>query len=96
MAEPYGVDLDRMITVVEQMADYQRVVESMLDEVDTVVSNLHLNWDGAASRVHTNVHQQWRAGAEMMSQALEQLQQAAGHAHEAYSTAIESNRKIWA
>lgn len=85
-----------MMAVVERMADYQRVVESMLGEVETVVSNLHRNWDGAASRTHTEAHEQWRSGAEMMSQALDQLQRAGRHAHEAYSAAIESNGKIWA
>jgi WXG100 family type VII secretion target len=95
MADAFAVDLDRLGDIVERMASYQQVVDSMLDECDAVVANLHAQWDGVASQSHAAVHEQWKQGADMMRNALGQLRAAGAHAHTSYSGAVEANRKIW-
>ena len=95
MADAFAVDLDRLADIVERMASYQTVVDSMLDECDAVVANLHAQWEGIASESHAAVHKQWKEGAEMMRNALTQLRSAGQHAHTSYSGAVEANRKIW-
>lgn len=95
MAEAFAVDLDRLADIVERMAAYQTVVDSMLEECDSVVANLHAQWDGVASESHAAVHKQWKEGADMMRTALAQLRAAGAHAHTSYSGAVEANLKIW-
>ncbi|MBB3602524.1 WXG100 family type VII secretion target [Mycolicibacterium sp. BK556] len=95
MADAFAVDLDRLANIVERMASYQQVVDSMLDECDAVVANLHAQWDGVASQSHAAVHEQWKQGADMMRVALGQLHAAGAHAHSSYSGAVEANLKIW-
>ncbi len=95
MADPFAVDLDRLNDIVERMASYQATVDSMLEECDAVVAQLHANWHGIASDAHDAAHQQWREGADMMRNALAQLRSAGAHAHTSYSGAIEANLKIW-
>ena len=95
MADAFAVDLDRLADIVERMASYQATVDSMLDECDAVVANLHANWYGVANDAHDAVHKQWKEGADMMRNALAQLRSAGGHAHTSYSGAVEANLKIW-
>lgn len=95
MSDAFAVDLDRLASIVERMASYQSVVDSMLEECDAVVANLHAQWDGAASESHAAVHKQWKEGADMMRNALGQLRAAGTHAHTSYSSAVEANLKIW-
>ena len=95
MADAFAVDLDRLSSIVERMASYQMTVDSMLDECDAVVANLHAQWQGVASEAHDAVHKQWKEGADMMRTALAQLRSAGAHAHTSYNGAIEANQKIW-
>ena len=95
MADAFAVDLDRLADIVERMASYQTTVDSMLDECDAVVANLHAQWKGVASESHAAVHEQWKQGADMMRNALAQLRWRETHAHTSYSGAIEANLKIW-
>jgi WXG100 family type VII secretion target len=95
MVDAFAVDVDRLSDIVERMASYQATVDSMLEECDAVVANLHANWHGIASDAHDAVHKQWKEGADMMRNALAQLRSAGAHAHTSYSGAIDANRKIW-
>ena len=96
MADQFGVDLHGLGDIVDRMAQYQNVVDSMLDEIDTTVSNLHITWSGATSQAHADAHAEWKAGAEMMRKALEQLKAAGSHAQKAYHGAVEANKSMWA
>ena len=95
MADAFAVDLDRLADILERMTWYQAVVDSMLDECDSVVDNLHATWEGEASAAHAAAHEQWRQGADMMRTALGQLRSAGEHAHTSYSSAVEANLKTW-
>ncbi len=95
MAEAFAVDLDGLADLIERMAEYQRVVDSMLEECDVVVAQLHTQWEGFASESHAAVHQQWKEGADLMRHALAQLRSAGSHAHTSYTGAVEANLKIW-
>jgi WXG100 family type VII secretion target len=95
VADAFAVDLDRLADLVERMAEYQTVVDSMLEECDVVVAQLHAQWEGVASESHAAVHQQWKEGADLMRHALAQLRSAGAHAHSSYNGAVEANLKIW-
>lgn len=46
MAEPFRVDPEALADAVEQMAAFQRESESLLSEIESLVTNLHLTWMG--------------------------------------------------
>ena len=96
MADAFGVDPDRLADILQRMAHYQVVTDSMLAEIDVVANNLQRNWDGAAGDAYDARHDQWRRGAAMMRDALVHLRQAGAHAHQAYTSVIKANQKIWA
>jgi WXG100 family type VII secretion target len=96
MAEAFSVDLARLAHIVERMGHYQELVDGMLGEVDSAVKNLHSAWEGAASRAHADAHAEWRSGADLMRDALRQLQSAGSHAKKAYDGAVEANTTMWA
>ncbi|MGY4710181.1 WXG100 family type VII secretion target [Mycolicibacterium sp. CBM1] len=95
MADAFSVDLDRLADILERMTSYQSLVDSMLEECDSVVANLHATWEGAASTAHAAAHEQWKQGADMMRTALGQLRSAGDHAHTSYSKAVEANLNTW-
>lgn len=95
MTDAFAVDLDKLADIIERMASYQVVVDSMLQECDTVVLNLHANWEGVASEAHAAAHEQWKQGADLMRSALGQLRAAGSRAHTSYTGAIEANQKTW-
>ena len=47
MADAFGVDPARLADILQRMAHYQVVTDSMLAEIDVVANNLQHNWDGA-------------------------------------------------
>ncbi len=95
MAEPFAVDLGRLTDLIDRMGAYQKAMDSILGEVDTMVTGLHQNWDGAASQAHTEAHEQWKVGADQMRKALAQLRDAGAHAHASYHAAVEVNKSMW-
>ena len=96
MADAFSVDLGRLADIVERMAQYQKVIDGMLGEVDSAVKNLHGAWEGSASLAHADAHAEWRSGADLMRNALGQLQSAGLHAKKAYDGAVEANTTMWA
>jgi WXG100 family type VII secretion target len=96
MAEAFSVDLARLADIMARMAQYQQVIDGMIGEVDSAVENLHSTWEGAASRAHADAHAEWKSGADLMRDALRQLQSAGSHAKKAYDGAIEANTSMWA
>ena len=49
MVEPFRVDPEALADAVQQMHEFQRYAESMLTEIDSLVTNLHATWSGEGS-----------------------------------------------
>ena len=95
MAEAFRVDPDALADAVERMSEFQRYAESMLSEIDSLVSNLHTTWTGEGATAHAEAHQHWTQGEAMMRDALAQLRTAAHTAHGNYTGAIAKNLSMW-
>jgi WXG100 family type VII secretion target len=89
------VDPEALTDAVERMTEFQRYAESMLSEIDSLVSNLHTTWTGEAATAHTEAHQHWARGEATMREALAQLRAAAHTAHGNYTGAIAKNLSMW-
>ncbi|EUA06682.1 WXG100 family type VII secretion target [Mycobacterium xenopi] len=95
MAEAFRVDPEALAEAVERMAEFQRYAESMLTEIDSLVSNLHARWSGEAAAAHIEAHRHWTQGEAMMREALTKLQGAAKTAHANYTGAMAKNVGMW-
>lgn len=95
MAEAFSVDPQGLADAVERMSTFQTTLDGLLSEIDAVVKNLHLGWDGEAAAAHQAAHQLWTEGAATMRDALEKLHTAGGGAHDNYSGASSLNARMW-
>ena len=89
------MDPEALTDAVERMTEFQRHAESMLSEIDSLVSNLHTTWTGEAATAHAEAHQHWARGEATMREALAQLRAAAHTAHGNYTGAIAKNLSMW-
>jgi WXG100 family type VII secretion target len=95
VAEAFRVDPQALADAVQRMAEFQRYAESMLTEIDSLVSNLHVTWSGEAAAAHAEAHQHWARGEAMMREALGQLRAAGATAHGNYTGAMSTNLAMW-
>ncbi|MCV7198385.1 WXG100 family type VII secretion target [Mycobacterium angelicum] len=95
MSEAFRVDPQALADAVQQMAEFTRHAESMITEIDSLVSNLHAAWSGEAAAAHAEAHRHWVAGEEMMRAALSRLRAAGETAHANYTGAMSTNLAMW-
>ncbi len=91
----FGVDLEMLQDVVDQMCGFERSLALRIDDVDARVSRLHGAWSGAAAAEHRVAHRHWLAGAQQMHAAIVTLRRIGATAHANYSAAIAANRAMW-
>ena len=95
MAEAVQVDVEALAEAVQRMAEFGRHAESMLSEIDSLVTNLHATWTGEAAAAHAEAHQHWARGEAMMREALARLRSAGATAHRNYTGATSANVGMW-
>jgi uncharacterized protein YukE len=95
MAEAFQVDPQALAEAVQRMAEFQRYAESMLAEIDCLVTNLHATWTGQGAAAHAEAHRHWGRGEAMMREALARLRAAGAIAHHNYTTAMSMNLAMW-
>jgi ESAT-6 family protein len=95
MPEAFRVDPGALADAVRQMAEFQRYAESMLTEIDSLVTNLHATWSGEAAAAHAEAHRHWARGEAMMREALAQLRAAGVTAHGNYTGVMAKNLDMW-
>jgi len=77
------------------MAEFGRGTETMLGEIDALVTDLHATWTGQGAAAHAEAHQHWVRGEAMMREALARLRAAGATAHRNYTGAVATNLGIW-
>jgi WXG100 family type VII secretion target len=95
MAEAFRVDPQALADTVQRMVEFQRHAESMLAEIDSLVTNLHATWTGQGATAHAEAHRHWARGEAMMREALAQLRAAGATAHRNYTGAMSTNSAMW-
>lgn len=95
MAEAFRVDPEALAEALERMGEFQRFAESLLPEIDSLVTNLHDTWSGEGAAAHAEAHRHWSGGAAMMRQALDQLKAAGCAAHANYTGVMAANLNMW-
>lgn len=95
MSDEFGVDTDKLMGIVEKMAQVEARIEAMITEADAEVSGLHATWVGTAAATQADAHRRWAEGAQEMRDALVKLREAAHKAHGNYTGAAKSNQTMW-
>ena len=81
MAEAFRVDPEALAEAIQRMAEFGRHTESMLSEIDSLVTNLHATWTGEGAAAHAQAHRRWARGEAMMREALAHLRTSGATAH---------------
>lgn len=89
------MDPQALADTVQRMVEFQRHAESMLAEIDSLVTNLHATWTGQGATAHAEAHRHWARGEAMMREALAQLRAAGATAHRNYTGAMSTNSAMW-
>jgi len=66
-----------------------------LEDLETELNPMVATWTGAAQQAYHERKTQWDTAAANLSQVLNNIAQAVGHAHENYTAAELSARNAW-
>ncbi|WIM87334.1 WXG100 family type VII secretion target [Candidatus Mycobacterium wuenschmannii] len=95
MADAFSVDPQALIDATQRMSDFIQHTESVLSEIDSLVTHLHTTWSGHAAEAHAEAHRRWTHGEATMRQALTLLKTVGGTAHHNYTQAMATNSAMW-
>lgn len=87
----YRVELEELVAFVDKLAAFEKRAEALATHIDRQVAELHASWSGEAADAHRARHEEWKAAADRMQQAVVELRQAAHTAHRNYCEAVELN-----
>ncbi|GAA2778957.1 pore-forming CpnT exporter EsxE [Mycolicibacterium pallens] len=95
VAEAFSVNPESLADAVAEMSEFQRTAESLLAEIDSTISALHITWAGEATAAHAEAHRSWKHGAALMQEALNRLHAAGDTAHSNYTSVMTNNQNMW-
>ena len=95
MAEAFSVDPEALADAMQRMGEFMRHTESLVAEIDSLVTHLHQGWSGEAAAAHAEAHRHWALGEAEMREALKQLKTAGSTAHHNYTHAMAANVAMW-
>jgi WXG100 family type VII secretion target len=95
VADAFSVDPEALADALQLMSEFARHTESVVAEVDSLVTQLHKTWTGQAATAHAEAHRHWSHGEAMIREALEQLKTAGNTAHHNYTHAMQTNLTMW-
>lgn len=95
LSDAFSVDPDALADAVARMSEFVRHTESLVAEIDTLVTHLHGTWTGQAASAHAEAHRHWSRGEATMREALAQFKIAGTAAHHNYTGAITTNTTMW-
>ena len=91
----YTVDTDELATWADDLNSFDGKCERVLSEVDELVAELHLHWEGEAADAQRDNHQRWVKDLEAMREAVAEIKKRAKSAHTNYQTIVTTNQRMW-
>jgi WXG100 family type VII secretion target len=95
VADAFSVDPDLLEDATQRMDDFLRHIDSVVAEIDLLVTHLHGSWSGLAATAHAEAHRRWSHGEATMRQALNLMKTVGGAAHHNYTQAMATNSAMW-
>jgi len=91
----FTVDAHQLSHMVDELAACSETLHQIAAELERRISALHLAWDGAAAGAHRAAQAEWQEGLRDMREALDQMRAAARVAHTNYTSAADTNLRMW-
>ena len=95
VADAFSVDPSALEDAARRMGEFVRYTQSMIAEIDALVTHLHGTWSGEAAAAHAEAHRHWARGEANMREALARLTAAGTAAHHNYTGAMNANTNMW-
>ena len=95
VADAFSVDPEALADAMQRMGEFMRHTESVVAEIDSLVTHLHRTWSGEAAAAHAEAHRHWSHGEATMREALKTLKAAGSSAHHNYTHAMAANVAMW-
>ena len=95
MADAFSVDPDALADATQRMSEFVAHTESVVAEIDSLITHLHQTWSGEAAAAHAEAHRHWSRGEATMREALKTLKAAGSTAHHNYTGAMTTNTNMW-
>src|SRR5688500_5074920 len=89
------VDADQLTHTVDEIAACSEVLHQLAAELEARSASLRLTWDGAAADAHHEAQAEWQRGCRAIRDALDQIRAAARVAHTNYTSAADTNVRMW-
>ncbi len=96
MSPDFAFDLDDIEQVAARARAFGELVIEQLDVLDGRIRELIESgaWTGAAATAYAEQHRAWTVAARAVADGAATMAQAASIAHERYSAAMETNRRM--
>jgi WXG100 family type VII secretion target len=95
VAEAFSVDPEALAHAIQLMDEFVRHTESIVSEIDSLVTHLHGTWSGEAAAAHAEAHRHWAHGEATMREVLNALKAAGNTAHHNYTGVMAANTAMW-
>jgi WXG100 family type VII secretion target len=95
VADAFSVDSDALANALQRISEFVRHTESVVTEIDSLVTQLHGTWSGQAAAAHAEAHRHWSHGEATMREALAQLKTAGSSARHNYTGAMTTTKTMW-
>ena len=94
-SDTFDVDVDQLTLTVDRMAACGATLHDLADLLARRLASLHLTWGGASAEAHRTAQAAWEAGFSDMRKALDQMRTAARIAQTSYTSAADTNLRMW-
>jgi WXG100 family type VII secretion target len=95
VADAFSVDTDDLADALQRMQEFVQHTESVVAEVNSLVTQLHQTWSGDAAAAHAEAHRRWSHGETLMREAMAHLKTIGAVAHHNYTGAVAANMSLW-
>jgi hypothetical protein len=62
VADAFSVDPEALADAMHRMGEFMQHTESVVAEIDSLVTHLHQTWSGEAATAHAEAHRHWSQG----------------------------------
>ncbi|WP_280365721.1 WXG100 family type VII secretion target [Nocardia wallacei] len=94
-SDRYRIDLELLDEAIAAMEKFGTDTDILLTDVDRHIADLHLSWDSKAATEQRAAHDKWVSGVGELRENLDELRTIARQAHTNYSTAVDTNTRMW-
>ncbi len=96
MSDYIKVNFESLEAGYQNLKQGANTLESHLRDLEQRIESGMLSvWNGTAQQAYQEKKQQWNRAAQDMQQVLAGIGQAVQRAHESYTTAEQSNQRLW-